>query len=292
MAVEKVFTEITPLGSQDCFALVERHKEKISYPLHKHEELELNFVENCSGARRIVGDSMEVVGRMDLALVGGRLEHTWEQYNCRTTDIREITIHFSPNLLSEEFLSKDQVRTLRNLFINARFGIAFGEEAIKNVYDKLWGISKAKAGFYRVLALLELLYLLSEQQDYHLLASKSFAQAKDAPDSRRVRKVQAYIDEHYREEIRLQTLSDLVGMSSTAFSRFFHLHANKTISDYIIDIRLGHAARLLSDSTESVAEICYQCGFNNLSNFNRIFKKKKGCSPKVFRDNYKRSKMV
>jgi len=290
--MDKVFTEITPLGEKDCFSLVEREKNRISYPLHKHDELELNFIENCTGARRLVGDSMEEVGYYDLALVGGRLEHTWEHFKCKSTDIREITIHFSNDLLSENFLAKDQLSSMRQLFINARFGIAFEEEAIKHVIDKIKGISHHPAGFYRVLALLEVLFLLSEEKDYHLLASKSFAHAQDAPDSRRVRKVQAYIDEHYRDKIRLQSLSDLVGMSPTAFSRFFHYHANKTISDYIIDIRLGHAIRMLVETTDTVAEICYQCGFNNLSNFNRIFKKKKGYSPTVFRENYKQSKIV
>ena len=81
-------------------------------------------------------------------------------------------------------------------------------------------------------------------------------------------------------------------MTPTAFSRFFHLHTHKTVSEYTIDIRLGHATRMLVDSSHSVAEICYACGFNNISNFNRIFKKKKGCSPTVFRENYHKSKII
>ena len=81
-------------------------------------------------------------------------------------------------------------------------------------------------------------------------------------------------------------------MTPAAFSRFFRMRTGKTVSDYMIDIRLGHAARLLVDSPTSVAEICYNCGFNNISNFNRIFKKKKGCSPTAFRDNYHKSKII
>lgn len=111
-------------------------------------------------------------------------------------------------------------------------------------------------------------------------------------DSRRVQKVQDYINDHYKEEIRLSKLADLVGMTSVSFSRFFKLRTGKNLSDFIIDIRLGFATRLLVDSTKSVAEICYECGFNNLSNFNRIFKKKKECSPKEFRDNYRKTKIV
>jgi len=87
-------------------------------------------------------------------------------------------------------------------------------------------------------------------------------------------------------------MADLAGMTPVAFSRFFKLRTGKSLSDFIIDIRLGYAARQLVDSTHSISEICFACGFNNLSNFNRIFKKKKGCSPKEFRDNHRKTKIL
>lgn len=93
-------------------------------------------------------------------------------------------------------------------------------------------------------------------------------------------------------EIKLETLAGLANMSQSAFSRFFKLHTGRTLSDYIIDIRLGNATRMLIDTTESIAEISFCCGYNNLSNFNRIFKRKKGCSPSEFRDNYRKIKII
>lgn len=107
------------------------------------------------------------------------------------------------------------------------------------------------------------------------LSSSSFAKIEVHSDSRRVQKVQDYIGKHYQEEIRLGLLADMVGMTEVSFSRFFKLRTGKNLSDYIIDLRLGHATRLLVDSTMAIAEICYECGFNNLSNFNRIFKKRR-----------------
>ncbi|EKC75686.1 transcriptional regulator, AraC family, partial [human gut metagenome] len=101
-----------------------------------------------------------------------------------------------------------------------------------------------------------------------------------------------YISTHYQEDIRLASLADMVGMTPVSFSRFFRLRTGKTLSDYIIDIRLGFATRMLVDSTRTIAEVCYDCGFNNLSNFNRMFKRKKGCSPKEFRENYRKKKLV
>lgn len=290
--MNNTITEITPLSEKDCFYLVDRQKNEFTYPLHVHDEFELNFVEGCSGARRIVGDSIEELGNYDLVLLGGGLEHTWEQHKCKTGNIREVTIQFSSSLFGEVLLSKNQMTSLRNLFENAHNGVAFSMPAILRIYGRLNEVLQTQPGFYRVIKLLELLYELSIETEYHLLATSSFAHVSHNSDSRRVRKVEEYINNHFREDIRLQTLADLVGMTTTSFSRFFRLRTGRTVSDYIIDIRLGYAARQLADSTTSVVEICYDCGFNNVSNFNRIFKKRKGCSPTNFRTNYLKTKVL
>ena len=177
----KAITEVTPLGEKDCFLMVDRDKDAFTYPLHKHEELELNFVENSDGARRIVGDSIEVLGKYDLVLVGSRLEHMWEQYDCQSHSIHEITIQFPPDLLGEQFLKKNQLNSLRTLFENAKRGVAFELPVIMRVYEKITSITAAQPGFYRMLSLLEILYELSLQEEYHLLASKSFANVKNTP---------------------------------------------------------------------------------------------------------------
>lgn len=285
-------TEITPLSEKDCFYLIDRHKTEFTYPLHIHTEYELNFVEGCEGARRIVGDSIETLGNYDLVLLGGGIEHTWEQHNCRTGNIHEITIQFSPDLFGDVLLGKNQMHSLRQLFSNSLGGVAFSMPAIMRIYNRLTELLQTQPGFYRVIKLMELLYELSLETDYHTLATSSFAHVTNNADSRRVHKIEEYIDTHFREEIRLQTLADLAGMTPTSFSRFFKLRTGRTVSDYIIDIRLGHAARQLADSTTSVVEICYDCGFNNVSNFNRIFKKRKGCSPTVFRTTYSKHKLL
>ena len=174
----------------------------------------------------------------------------------------------------------------------AQNGLSFPIAAIMKVYALLDSLPEAK-GFYAVTQFLTLLYELSLFIDNaHELSTSSFAKIEIQANSRRVQKIQQYINEHYKEEIRLSQLADIAGMADTAFSRFFKLRTGKGLSDYIIDIRLGHASRMLIDSTMSIAEICYDCGFNNLSNFNRIFRKKKNCSPKEFRENYCKKKQV
>lgn len=107
--MSRVFTEIPLLSEKDCFHIVERHKSEFTYPLHQHKEYELNFIENGSGVRRIVGDSVEEISDYELVLIGGEnLEHVWEQGNCKSKDIREITIQFSQDIFSGELLSRNQ----------------------------------------------------------------------------------------------------------------------------------------------------------------------------------------
>ena len=139
---------------------------------------------------------------------------------------------------------------------------------------------------------LSILYELSKCEGAKPLASSSFAKIAVEDDSRRILKVKNYISKNYMDEVRLPQLADIAGMSPSAFSRFFKLHTGRNLTDYIIDIRLGAASRMLVDTTNSISEICFECGFNNLSNFNRIFKKKKGCSPSSFRENYHKTRIV
>lgn len=284
--------EITPLSDKDCFYVVDRHKTDFTYPLHCHGEYELNFIAHGKGLRRIVGDSVETTGEYDLVLIATPdLEHVWEQGDCASEDIREITIQFSPHFF-DSLIDTNQFARVKAMLEKARNGLCFPVTAIMKVYSLIDTLPEAK-GFNAVTQFLTMLYELSFFTDSaRALSTSSFAKVNLQANSRRVQKVQQYINEHYQEEIHLGKLSDLVGMTPTAFSRFFRQRTGRRLSDYVIDIRLGHASRMLIDTTMSVAEICYDCGFNNLSNFNRIFKRKKNCSTTEFREMYFKKKVI
>ncbi|MDE6654764.1 MAG: AraC family transcriptional regulator [Muribaculaceae bacterium] len=290
--MHSVITEITPLSEKDCFYLVDRNKKTFDYPLHRHADLELNFVSNCSGARRVVGDSMEKLGDYDLALIGCGLEHCWEHAECDHSDKREITIQFSASLLSDELLGKNPMKTIHNLLKRSANGVAFGMMTIMRLYSRLDDLTKEQPSFLRLLNFLEILYHLSNSEDSRQLATTSFSNTSVTSDSRRVMKVEEEINRRYSDKLTLEELASIAGMTPTAFSRFFKRRTGRTLSEYIIDIRLGHAARQLVDTTMTIAEICYDSGFTNLSNFNRAFKRKKGCSPRTFRDNYLKTKLL
>jgi AraC-like DNA-binding protein len=284
-------SEITPLSEKDTFYIAVREKDSFTFPIHCHKEYELTFCEKARGARRVVGDSAEVIEDTDLVLITGyELEHAWEQHECKSKKIKEITIQFTSETIPTSLLEKNQFLSIKTLIERAQKGLCFSLETIKNIRPLLIELSKEKDGFYATLKLWEILYKLSLSENARTLASQSFSNAIIHTDSRRVKLIQNYINNHFQEDIRLEQLSKLADMNTTAFSRFFKQRTGKSLSDYIISIRLGHAARLLLETNQSISEISYFCGFNNLSNFNRLFKKNRNCTPKEFRSALKNKK--
>ena len=289
----RIIYEITPLMGKDVLYIADRHKKEFTYPIHNHSVYELNFVENAKGVRRIVGDSQEVIGDYDLCLITSPdLEHVWEQNECHSDDIREITVQFDFSMSDETLFGRNPYASITRMMQEAKKGLSFPLQAIMKVYGMLDTLSSVKDGFYAVQQFLTILYELSRYENARTLASSSYAKVTVEDDSRRILKVKNYISKNYMDELRLPELASLAGMSSSAFSRFFKLHTGRNISEYIIDLRLGYAARMLVDTAKSISEIGFDCGFNNLSNFNRIFKKKKGCSPSEFRESYHKTRII
>ena len=287
-----ILEEITPLSEKDCLYIVERHKSEFQFPLHSHREYELNFIENGIGARRVVGDSVEEIGPYELTLITGKeLEHAWEQGSCTAPDVREITIQFSPDLFPEETLNRSQFSAIRKMFARAGQGLNFPMKTILKVYSLIDSLSSEGSSFDQFLHFLKILNELAESDGARVLASSSFAHAERDKESRRILKVKQFITEHAAEDIRLETLASLAGMAPSAFSRFFRQRTGRTVMDYVIDIRLGNAARMLVDTNQNISEICYACGFNNLSNFNRIFKAKRGYTPRDFRTIFRKKRV-
>lgn len=280
----------------DALYIADRHKSEFSYPVHNHDVFELNFVENAAGVKRIVGDSNEVIGDYDLVLITNpTLEHAWEQHECKSNDIREITIQFNFGAGITEadyFFGKTPFERIRHMMKEAQKGMAFPMSSIMKVYERLSGLSQITDRFTALMEFLNILHTLSLCTGARTLATTSYAKVNIEDDSRRILRVKKYISDNYMYELRLKRLADLANMSESAFCRFFKLHTGRRLSDYIIDIRLGYATRLLIDTTETIAEISFKCGYNNMSNFNRIFKRKKGCSPTEFRNSHHKIKVI
>lgn len=285
-----ILREVTPLSAQDCFMIFKRVKNQFTFPLHTHAEFELNFIENGAGAKRIVGDSIEEISNLELTFITNpNLAHAWFDYKCTSPEIHEITVQFHADLLNESLLKRRQFHTIQEMLDRAMCGITFSEEVIKKIKDRLYALATNPEGAYSVLAFFEILYDLS-LSPMRELSSHTFSNDDQNYDSRRIKRAYSFMQDNYNKDVRLGDVASQVGMAEVAFSRFIKQQTGRNFVDSLNDIRLGHATRMLIDTTHTVAEIGYTCGFNNLSNFNRIFKRKKGCTPSEFRDGYKETK--
>jgi len=281
-----IVREITPLTQNDCFTIFSRVKKNFNFPLHYHEEYELNLIINAKGAKRIVGDHVEEIDELELVLVGPNLSHAWFTHHCVSGEIKEITIQWHKDLFDEKFLRRNQLSFIRKMFELSSKGIQFSKDTIQNIYPRIETLNQ-QSGFDSVMALINILHDLSTSRNLRTLSESSFnSEAQYNYNSRRIEKAFEYMNKNYDKQIALADLAKLVSMTEVSFSRFIKKRTGISFIDSLNEIRLGHASRILIDTTHSIAEVSYSCGFNNISNFNRLFKKKKSCTPKEFRENF------
>ena len=282
----EIMREITPLTQSDCFTLFSRVKSGFDFPLHYHEEYELNFIQNAKFAKRVVGDHIEEIDAMELVLIGSNLQHAWFTHHCKSNVINEITIQFHKDLFDEKFLRRNQLSFIRTMLERSSRGILFSNATIQQLAPRIINLTK-KHGFDSVLELVSILHDLSTSRNMRILSDSSFNVAeKYTYSSRRIEKAFEYMNQNFDKSITLTEVAKLANMSEVSFSRFFKQRTGNKFIDSLNEIRLGHASRILIETTKNISEVAYDCGFNNISNFNRIFKKKKGCTPKEFRESF------
>jgi AraC-like DNA-binding protein len=285
----KLVKEITTLTHEDCFKITSREKHRFDYPLHYHEEFELNYIENGKGARRVIGNHIHDIDDVELVLVGPNLQHAWFGELPPTQKVLEITLQFHKNLFEERFLQRNQLSFIRQMFEKSLRGISFSRETILQIAPRIKALHK-KHAFDSVLELFSILHDLSTSRNMTSLSDPTFTLNESHTfKSQRIEDTFEYLRQNYAKPISLSDVAKLVHMTEPAFSRFFKQRAGIKFIDSLTDIRLGAASRLLVDTTLSVGEIAYQCGFHNISNFNRIFKKKKNITPKDYREHYSSS---
>jgi AraC-like DNA-binding protein len=287
----EILREITPLTPHDCFTIFSREKEKFDFPIHTHDDIELNLILNAPGAQRIIGDHIGEIGSTELVLVGSNLAHGWFTHNCAGSPVKEVTVQFHKDLFDERFLNRNQMANIRNMFENAKRGILFSEITIDMISPRIIKLPE-KSGFDSVLEFFAIIHELSVSMDIKFLSNSSFTSDQMKYDSRRIEKVFEYLNCNFNQQVTLSDVAKIANMSEVSFSRFIKRHTGYSFIDSLNEIRLGHVSRMLIDTNQTVAEVAFKCGFNNMANFNRIFKSKKGLTPKEFRKNYDGKRII
>jgi AraC-like DNA-binding protein len=246
---------------------------------HYHPEYELTLITKGSG-KRLVGDSFESFTEGDLVLLGQGLPHTWTSEPLEKKKVSAVVIQFSQEFISS-FLKHTEFNDITKLLAQSATGLFFPSDECRSLIKKIQKLPE-KEGVNRVTALLNILQQLAEQNPQEL-ATKFFTSAKSKENEVRINKVFRYIQEHSSGNINLEKAASLVHLTDSAFCKFFKRVTGKTFSDYVNDIRIGNACRLLTDSDRTVNEIAFESGIETLTYFNRVFLKKKGMTPGTFR---------
>lgn len=284
--MKNLFREVIPLKQLDCFAAFSRVKNEFDFPCHYHEEYELNFIRNGKGAQRIVGDHSAEIGDYELVLVGPNLPHGWFTHKCKRSGIVEITIQFHKNLFERSFLLRNQLHGIHEMFENSVHGILFSESAIRRNLERIIAIPQQQ-GFESVLELMALLHDLSTSENMVVLSDvKLSGNYLNLHAKKRIDDVLDFLNKEFDKDISLSDAARIACMAEASFSRFFKQQTGNTFIDTLNEIRLKHATEYLIATSKTMTDIAYCCGFNNISNFNRLFKAKKKFTPTEFRNIY------
>jgi AraC-like DNA-binding protein len=283
-----IYREITPLEKPDVFIVLDSVCNGFNYPIHNHPEYELNLIAGMSGTR-IVGDSTDRYNNYDLVLLGPYLYHKWdgdEHLQAAGQPYRVITIQFAMDLFSGPLFQKERFIKIRKLLRDSSRGIRFEGKTFGEAMKIMIDLTEDK-GFTNIIQFLQLLDLLSQSADTAFLASEGFSPQAPATENNRMQVAYNYILKNFTEpELKIRDVAALVNMSDSAFSHFFKHYAFRNFTQFLVDVRIGHACKLLLNTDETVNQICFKSGFTNLANFNRLFKKYRLCTPLAYRRKY------
>lgn len=259
-----------------------REMPHFTYPWHFHPEYEILYVIEGTGTR-FVADSIEEFQSGDLTLIGSTLPHFWrsdEKYlnSGGKLKVKYIVIQFPNDFLKDEIANYPEYHLIGNLLERASRGIRFSPDFTRKFANKIVKISK-NSGFERIIQLQELLQVLAKTEDYKLLAGELYQQENHNFSNFRLTKVIQFLNTNYQRKIELEKVADIANLHPSAFCRFFKEKTGKSLSEYLNDMRIGYACRLIIEGKMSVSQISFESGFNNLSNFNRTFKKHTGFTP-------------
>jgi AraC-like DNA-binding protein len=268
-------------GRGHAFQYLEfRPQRRFDCPFHYHPEIELTLIVSSAG-HRYVGDHIGRFAPGDLVLMGPNLPHSYVNDE-RTEPAGSIVMQFLPDCLGPRFLDLGEMRHIRALLERSRVGLAFHgktRERVARALAKFKGLD----GAARLISFLEIMQDLAGSREYRRLASPTYAPSLALYQGERINRVCELISKRFREKVTQSEASRVAKMSVPSFSRFFRRATNRTFRSFLNEVRVGHASRLLLESDRTVAEICYDSGFGNLSNFNRQFLKLRKVSPRDYR---------
>ncbi|MEO8204646.1 MAG: AraC family transcriptional regulator [Chthoniobacterales bacterium] len=268
---------------EKSFYYLRRAQRKFACPYHYHPQVELTWIIAGQG-QRLIGDHLDKFTGGDLVLMGSQLPHAYFDapgLEMGPRSAQFVVIQFLSDIAGD-LLNTPECRSIARLLQRAGRGLIFSSRTRAAVCAQMDRLMDAK-GATRIVLLLEILETLAADRTAKLLASVGFQSVLNEKQAHRIEAACAYLSTRFREPITLDEAARHVHMSAGAFSRFFHRATNRTVMQFINELRIGHVCRLLVETDQSIAQTAFAAGFENLSNFNRQFLQFRGLSPREYR---------
>ncbi|RZF60203.1 AraC family transcriptional regulator [Sphingobacterium corticibacterium] len=250
---------------------------------HYHPEIELHYLIKGEGVR-FIGDHIDHFGEDDMVLLGSNLPHTWKCNEIKQGEnhVEALVLHFHPECLGKEFLTVSETQEILKLLQLSKNGLIIHGDTKERIKELMAAMQHTN-GLEKLIYLFAIFRVLATSDEYETL-SRSFAYNKlNKIDESRMDKVFSHTLTNFREKISIEDVAILCNLSSTSFCRYFKMITNKSYFDFLTEVRLNHACRLIIDSDLTMQHIAVESGFENTSNFYRHFKKFKGITPTEYR---------
>ncbi len=242
---------------------------------HYHPEIELTLIRKGRGMR-LVGDSVEPFNDGDLVLLGGNLPHYWRSDPIYFQElpglrIEAVAIHFKEDFWGEQLLGLPEFKHIRELLLLSKRGLRINGETHK-IISVMMENSLHAEGTERITLLISMLQIIASSKEYQTLSGVGFAKSYELKQTDNINAIYNYTFDHFQEKISIEEVAAIANVSPHSFCRYFKTRTLKTFWQFLLEVRIGYACKLLIEDDMSISQICYSCGFNNLSNFNRQFK--------------------
>jgi AraC-like DNA-binding protein len=273
--------------------LVKTLKEPFFDPnWHFHPHYQLFTVIKGTGTR-FIGDDIRLFNIGDTVFLAPNMPHLWRsdrEYFEKDSQLMTegIVVYFKEDFLGSEFFEKSEMYDIKTLLKKSERGLDLTGQLKEELVNDLKNLP-VDSGFQGIIKILSILDKLSKSTDYQYIASTTYSNTHKISETERMRRVHEYVLKHFKENINLSTVASLSNMTDAAFCRYFKSRTNKTFSDFVKEIRIGNACKMLQDENKSISQTCYESGYNTVSNFNNQFKSLKGVSPKQYQKLYRRN---
>lgn len=280
----KASLEVISAPQSASFVIQQFDKKGFEAPFHYHPEYELTYITEGEG-KRFVGNNMAGFQNNDIVLIGSNLPHCWKLAK-RNSKAGSIVIQFRSEFLRNDFFKFPEMSNIHKLLVRCSSGIEFNGKVKEMVKESMLSALKEKNDFKKLMILLDILNKLSLTKDFNLLNKNNIATEQSDDNRERISKVFAYIVDHFRNEVSLNKAAQTIGMTPNAFCKYFKKITRKTFMETVIDYRINFATQQLIETDKSITDICFDCGFRDISHFYKMFTFRKKISPSGYRKQF------